>query len=497
MLLLLMMIMMTCLSHGAGESHEETAAEGSSIEDPAAAGWITAAGDDVEWAREPVRTTPSLTEEDAAAGEQSSANGVQSSSSEESCPNDCDCFNRYETVDCSRRGLETLPLLHNDTRRLYLEDNRLVSLDTGLRDAAQLTLLIVERNYLERVDVDESLCGLTRIQELNLAANRIRSFNVGGSTRSADSPCRAPALKELNLSLNLLTVVPQNLSEFAPNLEILNLSYNEIASATLDETYAAMTSLRYLDLSRNRIHYVVNDDFGAVTGTGVPLEILSLVECGLVQIDDGALADFVNLTSLGLANNPLQQDTLTAALGRIGRRRPGNRSHCLQSAASGVDVEEYISESSCPSSDAQLVRLDISEVILTNLTLEALGGFSRLVVLDASYCELKYVDPHLFDCLPDLETLHLEGGRLERLENLPALRRLRRLHLQENRLTIAVDLHGLDALESVDLSRNRIETIPTHWLSGTRGLQIVNLSHNLITAIEPDAFNQVELLTTQ
>ena len=105
----------------------------------------------------------------------------------------------------------------------------------------------------------ESVCGLARIQELNLAANRIRDFHVAGaggsSTDTAEAErCRAPELKELNLSLNLLTAVPRNLSEFAPNLEILNLSYNEIESATLDATYAAMAALRYLDLSRNRIH---------------------------------------------------------------------------------------------------------------------------------------------------------------------------------------------------------------------------------------------------
>jgi len=294
-------------------------------------------------------------------------------------------------------------------------------------------------------------------------------------------------LKEINLSLNLLTEVPRNLSDFAPNLEILNLSYNEIVSATLDASYAAMTSLRYLDLSRNRIHQLAGDDFHAVSGTGVPLEILSLVECGLVQVDADALADLVNLTSLGLANNPLQQETLTVVLGRIGSvRASGNWSQ------HDTDPEVHASEEfGCPRSESQLIRLDISEVILANLTVDAVGGFSRLVVLDASYCELQYVDPHLFDCLPDLETLHLEGGRLERLDNLPALRRLRRLHLQENRLTTAVDLSGIHGLESIDISRNRIETIRSHWLSGTRGLQVVNLSHNLITAIEADAFHQV------
>lgn len=431
------MLLVVLLSAGRGVSQEV-----GSVDDPA--GGIT--DDDVDWPRLTGTTSPWTAETGKAMDTESST-----------CPADCDCFNSYETVDCSRRGLVTLPLLHNATRRLYLEDNRLVSLDGGLRRAAQLTLLIVERNSLERIDVDESFCGLTRIQELNLAANRIRSFYVASGTRSTESnvtQCRAPVLKELNLSLNLLKAVPRNLSEFAPNLEILNLSYNEIDSATLDESYSVMTSLRYLDLSRNRIHQLAGDDFDAVAGTGVPLEILSLVECGLVEVDDDALANLVNLTSLGLANNPLQQDTMTAVLGRIGRQRSRNWSYDgLEPHAvdDEVEVEEY-SSGTCPTSASQLIRLDVSEIILTNLTVDAVGGFSRLVVLDASYCELKHVDPHLFDCLPELETLHLEGGRLERLENLHALRRLRRLHLQENRLTAAVDLNGIDGLESVDLT---------------------------------------------
>ena len=472
------MLMVLLMRAGRGVSHKE-----GSVKDPARG--IT--GGDVKWSG-PVDNTTPWTVEAGKATETESA----------SCPVDCDCFNSYETVDCSRRGLVTLPSLHNATRRLYLEDNRLVTLGAGLRDAAQLTLLIVERNSLERIDVDESFCGLTRIQELNLAANRIQLFHVASGTRSTNSEvtrCRAPVLKELNLSLNLLTSVPRNLSEFAPNLEILNLSYNEIQSATMDESYAAMTSLRYLDLSRNRIHELAGNDFNAVAGTAVPLEILSLVECGLVQVDEDALVDFVNLTSLGLANNPLQQDTMTAVLSRIGRQRPANWSYDgLEPHATDMEVEEHGSRT-CPQSDSQLIRLDISEIILANLTVDAVGGFSRLVVLDASYCELEHVDPHLFDCLPELETLHLEGGRLELLENIPALRRLQRLHLQENRLTTAVDLSGIDGLESIDLSRNRIEMIPSRWLSGTRGLRIVNLSHNLITAIEPDAFHQVEFIS--
>jgi len=150
-------LVVALLSAGRGGSRED-----GGVEDEA--GWVTE-DDGVAW-QGPVGTTAV------------SPGTAEVAEPESECPADCDCFNTYETVDCSRRGLSTLPPLHNATRRLYLEDNHIALLDAGLRDAAQLTLLIAERNSLERVDVEESFCGLMRIQELNLAANRIRSFQV-------------------------------------------------------------------------------------------------------------------------------------------------------------------------------------------------------------------------------------------------------------------------------------------------------------------------------
>jgi len=93
---------------------------------------------------------------------------------------------------------------------------------------------------------------------------------------------------------------------------------------------------------------------------------------------------------------------------------------------------------------------------------------------------VEYVEPELFDHLASsLETLHLEGGKLTQLENLSALRRLRRLHLQENHL-LSIDVRGIHTLESLDLSYNQLDVIHAFWLTDLRSLQILNLSHNLI-----------------
>ena len=236
------------------------------------------------------------------------------------CPAQCDCFNYYETVDCSRRGLLQLPDLSNVTRRLYLEGNLLEELPADiLAGAVNLSVLILENNRLIALETD-AFCGLDRLQELDASNNQIRSLAIeaappppttgspgdgGGESRWV---CRAVGLKELNLAHNRLRSIPAYLSDFAPALEILNLGYNEIASATLDASYAAMTSLRYLDLSRNNIRRVFTRDLDAVRR--VPLETLNLADCGLVHVDETAFRGFDNLTSLTLARSLVNQSAL-------------------------------------------------------------------------------------------------------------------------------------------------------------------------------------------
>jgi len=75
------------------------------------------------------------------------------------CPAQCDCFNYHETVDCSRRDLDQVPVsLPSVVRRLYVEGNRIEDLGDGrLSVAANLSVLIVEDNQLTELNVD-ALC---------------------------------------------------------------------------------------------------------------------------------------------------------------------------------------------------------------------------------------------------------------------------------------------------------------------------------------------------
>ena len=167
----------------------------------------------------------------------------------------CDCYNNMETLDCSQRRLHVVPeRLPPTARRVYLEDNNIGQVDAEeFARSRRVSQLVLDRNRLTSVDT-AAFCAMTSLQELSLSANMIGSFRV--SLRApARGGCASAVLRQLDLSLNLLTAVPANLSSFAPRLEIVDLSCNEITTASLDGSFAQLTSLRQLDLSRNRIHF--------------------------------------------------------------------------------------------------------------------------------------------------------------------------------------------------------------------------------------------------
>ena len=111
---------------------------------------------------------------------------------------------------------------------------------------------------------------------------------------------------------------------------------------------------------------------------------------------------------------------------------------------------------------------------VVNLSRAMLGQFHQLLVLDAAFTDLEWVEPELFDHLTHLETLHLESGRLTAVENLSALKHLRRVYLQQNQLSQVVRLSGLYSLVFIDLSYNRITHVPAFWLDGLRHLQVAS-----------------------
>lgn len=341
-----------------------------------------------------------------------------------------------------------------------MEGNQLEELPPGLlQDAANLSVLILENNRIVSLGAG-AFCGQERLQELDLSNNQMESF--AADPRENGSVCRVPGLKELNLSHNHLRFVPANLSEFAPNLEVINLSYNDLTSAAMDQSYAAMMSLRFLDLSRNDIVRIFAKDFDPIRA--VAIETINLSDCQLVYVEESTFRGMDSLASLSLSRSLLNRTVLER----------------IFQGFSAVN---------------QMTKLDVSETYVTNLTVGMVGRFRRLVNLFASYCELENVEPEVFAQLPDLEALHVEGGQLATLENLSSLKKLRKLNAHMNRLS-RLDLDGLFSLETADLSYNSFERLDSGWIGGVEEIQTLNLSHNRIATISRDAFFQTYEVST-
>jgi len=199
------------------------------------------------------------------------------------------------------------------------------------------------------------------------------------------------------------------------------------------------------------------------------VEYLSLADCGLVQIDVDAFKGLDNLTSLTLSRCLVNETILARAF-------------------------------AAASFHTRLLRLDISETYIANLSVELVGSFANLVGLFASYCDLANVDPELFQRVPSLETLDVDGGRLEHLDGVTSLKKLRRLSVHMNQLT-ELSLDGVDMLETIDLSYNRLRRLNAGWLGGGRGavagdVQLLNLSHNELELIEREAISHMSVIST-
>jgi len=235
-----------------------------------------------------------------------------------------------------------------------------------------------------------------------------------------------------------------------------------------DASYSLLTLLRHVDLSHNDFRRLRASDLAPLrTGPGRPsVEYLSLADCGLVQIDAGAFEGLDNLTSLTLSRCLVNETVLARAFAAASFRN-------------------------------RLLRLDISETYIANLSIELVGCFGNLVGLFASYCDLANVDPNLFQHIPLLETLDVDGGRLERLDGITALTKLRRLSVHMNQLT-DLTIDGIEMLETIDLSYNRLRRLSAGWLGGSAAgdVQLLNLSHNELEFIEREAISHMSVIST-
>ena len=371
------------------------------------------------------------------------------------CPKPCSCYNEWTTVDCSDQRLGTIPMLPETTTHLYLENNRIeYLLDGAFLMTPSLLILNLRNNQLTLLD-SSVFTGLHRLQDLNLSKNQLIVFKVvTGMNNTLFN------LRTLDLSWNQLQIVPRNISQYAPNLQLLNLQGNLITSAFLDASYTSLTTLRHLDLSRNMLHSLQASSLDSIRNSGI--EILQLSSCSLSSLERGVFRGMWNLTSLSLAGNvDLDKGQLTGAL-------QGFTNH------------------------SQLAYLDLRDLRLTNITKDMIAHLLSLEVLDLSNNSIETVEIGTLSGLAKLHTLYLHINKLTWLNETGDLVSLRRLNLSSNKLQHII-VSPLQDLEYLDVSFNELSSLPDGWMTEAETVREVNLSHNRLKSISSKAFQQVSI----
>ncbi|XP_027014292.2 oligodendrocyte-myelin glycoprotein-like [Tachysurus fulvidraco] len=191
------------------------------------------------------------------------------------CPSICSCSESDREVDCSWRGLRTLPSgIQFNTHSLNLSHNRLADLDNVLAPYTHLRTLDVSHNRLSRMPalLPRSLW------EIYASGNRIRllekndtvfhwnlrllDLSVNRLERVVFINNTLPNLQALNLSCNKFWTVPTNMPR---NLEMVDLSHNtlvQILPGSLDR----LPRLSRFYLHANRFSTVCEGAFEQLHG---------------------------------------------------------------------------------------------------------------------------------------------------------------------------------------------------------------------------------------
>ncbi|XP_068600520.1 transforming growth factor beta activator LRRC32 [Brachionichthys hirsutus] len=354
--------------------------------------------------------------------------------------------------------------------RIDLHNNVILDIEDGAFDSLDcLTELNLSRNSIACI----TDFNLSNLKVLDLSQNSVEMFRSAGSAQPFQ-------LARLDLSENKMSdfpLLPRN-----NVLEYLDVSRNQLQTVNVTgsrERTVALRHLRHLDGSYNRLRSLPEDFLHCVGA----LEALNLSSNCLQSFSVGDRRLLQRLKTIDLSYNSLEslafgEDTLPSLeelflqgndlsvldhqifQGRPSIRHLNLRHNHLDVCVSVHQQEDCVSFRSVPT----LRILDLSENRLRTLPADAFAD-SPLEALDLS------LNPGL-----DMDAHSLSGlGRS-----------LVRLLLRENNISrVSADLSSLRSLKHVDLSTNRLTSLPA-W-SRESSIESLDLrNNNLVTlALEP------------
>lgn len=314
-----------------------------------------------------------------------------------------------------------------------------------------------------------------------------------------------------DLVLDLPGVAPRNLYPgFIDSYRVSCLSLTDSAIERIQSTsFAYLSNLVYLDLSRNRIQLCDLLNFGNVDKLKTlvidendfqgqqhhplilstssyfsHLEHLYLRKNSLCDITISLRHDFPSLTHLYLSDNRLEGQTLN----HLQLPFTLTHLHLERNLISEMNTRSLTSLSSLFLDGNSIASICSWECPYGNRL--ALQQMSRLNFLSLLRNKISYLEKGCFDEARGLQSLNLAHNSINNISpgTFDVLQQLMDLSLSYNRLAVVPDVSRMMALVSLSLDHNVINRISSRAFANLHYLKWLSLGGNRISTIEADAF---------
>uniref|UniRef100_A0AC34R5G5 TIR domain-containing protein n=1 Tax=Panagrolaimus sp. JU765 TaxID=591449 RepID=A0AC34R5G5_9BILA len=321
---------------------------------------------------------------------------------------------------------------------------------------------------------DGLFCPLSKLQILNLTANRLSSARIN----TDENKCQLPQLIIFDVSANLIESIEANDLTAFPDLRQLSAKDNELLEMD-QNAFKFVPTLQHLDLENNQLSELVPFPDGLLH--------LNLARNRLTMIPV-AVANLDKLISLNLSANSIDMNTpfslLSTSLETV------DLSHNKFDAVPLKVVQQSLSS-------ILYLHLDGNQIAV--LQPRQFQNLTRLQKLDLSDNQIKLLNEDCFIGLAELVELSVRNNSIYHLDVgvfADVGRKLQKLDFSSNMLRqLPMAVEKLAKIRSMDFSKNQIEKLQIYLLEKMVHLSRLDLSDNKISLIESYVFYNCPHLT--
>ncbi|GAB0134004.1 hypothetical protein EsDP_00002391 [Epichloe bromicola] len=411
-------------------------------------------------------------------------------------------------------GMETMSRL----RILNLNENKLEMIAFDSLCKLPLTELLIRKNRLSGVLIQQPIEGLPLLQTLDASANQLTHLVPH------ESKISLPAIHSISLSVNRLQCLP----DMTGWTSLLRLSLDENHIASIPESFTTLQKLRHADFASNDIR-AVPPEIARMQGltmirlTGNPLRDRKLISASTDELKDMLAA---RLEPPPPYQEPNDQSTMAGFVGDGSaidsklRHAPGTSSMVLHDDDPRSDVEDDFTTP--PTSAPHTPTRSRSQTVVKDMWYVKPGG-----LLDLSRSEMSSLNPQTSSAVASqnqvrqiqlhhnpvavipmslaafestLSLLSLAHTQLagesyltETLE-LPALRELSIMSNQVTGLGALTRLLKAPALEKIDATLNRITALPTDLKQAFPQLSVLLVPSNRLSELDADSIRGLKIV---